>query len=214
MKFYPIKAHPDALRFEILGGSPMEGIVPRRVINAILESGRKPLDTFLPVESHGVNVSLPENAVYWPVPTKDLLKGEVNEDFWDLIPGWQGRLDDPNYTLIHKSWWDGLIWDIHGQQLQVPISLEVWGTHYDLEHLESYLKGHPNVVSFEIHENRCWQNWEICGREQGQLVIDPIGLDLPKGASRGWIEDHVVKVYEPGKYDVLGIHQFKRKDKD
>lgn len=212
-EFFPIDLHPTALRFEQkCDGQPtFRGVVPRKAIEAL----DNPSDYFLASKGEHEEQSLSANAVWWPVKKDLLLTAEgPGLDLFDHFDKWELKhLNDPDYTLVCKSGWDHRIWGIDGEQILMPTCVELWGTHYDLSAVEAHLKDHPNVVSFEIERNRCYQNHAISGTHLGQLVIDPKGLDLPKDAEIGpsWFRNYFLygSVQNETDFDLLGLRQFK-----
>lgn len=222
LEFFPVELHPKALRMEhrVDGELKGEGLVRRVSIETFLEAGHNLVDVFVGPDEDDEPLprpSLPLTALYWPVPKPMLEKAEGTRrgdpDLFDLIEGWQARLDQPDNVLIHKSGWDHSVWGIDGNEILMPIELEVWGTRFDLKQVELHLVGHPALVDFEIVKNPVYRNHEISGSHTGRLIVDPRKFDrskLPEVVTRSWLQHEVVDGYSDKENDLLGLAALRR----
>lgn len=209
MDFYVLENQPKALRYvRKLNGTLLdEGAVPRATIEKLRRRRANIVDFY--AERRDYQKSLSENAFYWAVPTEALSKAETHHGLFGYIETSAKHLDDPAYTLIHKSSWDHQVWDLDGKRVPLPFLLILWGTRFNLKEVEEHLKGREGVISFEIVPNECRQNYSITGTHLGELVIDPKALDLPEEAdlTNRWYEDHVLHGFYGPEYDYLGLHK-------
>lgn len=219
LDFYPLEAHPKALWMQrkLDGKLVQEAAVPHAAFDRLRFEGEDIVGFYL---THHPKVSLPPNAIYWPVPNEVLSKAEGTEaykprsDLFDFIESAGKNCEAPNHTLIYKSTWDHQVYDIEGRRVLVPLQFSLWETRFDLSMVGRHLKNHPAVISFEIVNNKVPQNYEISGRYLGSLVVHPGALDIPAGVNptRTWFQDNVINGFGGPQYDLLGIHQFRTRE--
>lgn len=209
---YGLRLHPEALKivFRRDGAVVRRGAVRRSVAEGLVKSGGNSVERWISYEGQK---SLPDNAMFWAVPSEALRRPEGRDnDLFDHVKDQGGHLNDPDWTLIHKSGWDHQVWGVDGKRVLIPIAVDLWETRFDLKAVDAHLKGRPGVVSFEIRENPVPPNWEISGRHLGRLVLDPSKMDIQDGTdvNRSWLEQAVVLgIWGPG-LDLLGLHSLLR----
>jgi len=213
IEFYDLEFHPKALRFVYKKNNKIirEHAVPRATIERLRDEKKNIIDFYLsPPNISELKRSLPPNPLFWAVPKESLDEPESEKnDLYKFYSNFTG-LDDPNCLLIHRSSWDGQIWDIEFNAILIPLTFELWGTRFDLNEVAEFLKGKPGIISFDIVPNRCRQNYEISGRYLGNLILDPKKLDIPLKTplTRSFFEDNVFHGFNGPKFDYLGLHQF------
>lgn len=214
--FFEIAKDPAALYYELVrnGERIKHGVLRRSFIEKLRDEGKSDqiIDFIAKFTSYQKEASLPDNAIYFPVPMEKLkFPEDENLDLFKFAIYNPEILENPEYKLIHKSSFDHSVWDIDGNRVLMPTLFTLWGSTFDLHKLAAHLKQFPSVISLNIIKNPVCQNWDISGYELGKLVLDPSKLP-PENChlySRKWIEDHVIHGFFGQEFDYLQLKSFR-----
>lgn len=169
----PISKHPGLMVLTLVQPGDEKSMIVRESDRENIETMPDPFD----LKSFHGNIpdgNLPKPFRFYPkgTPSSELMINHVSSKKTSRAALAGG--DYPRESILSVSGWDFSVWHPdHETPRTNPSDLELWGSHYDLDHAGELLADHDWIREIKIVDNPIWENVEISGEQLLEAVVTP-----------------------------------------